>query len=71
MENRQQGKTARYALIRGAYRMSFCVIVAYASVYLPDKELSSTAIGLVIGISGTLSCAAAVVFRGLHLEGGN
>lgn len=55
MENGQQNKTAQYALIQGVYWMSFCVIFAYASVYLLDKGLSNTAIGLVIGISGTVS----------------
>lgn len=55
MENGQQNKTAQYALIQSFYWMSFCVIFAYASVYLLDKGLSNTAIGLVIGISGTVS----------------
>lgn len=55
MENGQQNKTPQYALIQSFYWMSFCVIFAYASVYLLDKGLSNTAIGLVIGISGSVS----------------
>lgn len=55
MENGGQSKTAQYALIQGLYWMSFCMIFAYASVYLLDRGLSNTAIGLLIGISGSVS----------------
>ena len=51
MENGRQSKTAQYALIQALYWMSFCMIFAYASVYLLDRGFSNTAIGLLIGIS--------------------
>ena len=69
MENGRQSKTAQYALIQALYWMSFCMIFAYASVYLLDRGFSNTAIGLLIGISGTISAILQPVIGGMAGEG--
>lgn len=69
MENGRQSKTARYALIQGLYWMSFCIIFAYASVYLLDKGFSNTAIGLLVGISGTISAVLQPLIGGMAGDG--
>lgn len=69
MENGRQSKTAQYALIQGLYWMSFCMIFAYASVYLLDRGFSNTAIGLLIGISGTISAILQPVIGGMAGRG--
>lgn len=69
MESGQQSKTAQYALIQGLYWMSFCIIFAYASVYLLDKGFSNTAIGLLVGISGTISAVLQPLVGGMAGDG--
>lgn len=69
MENGQQSKTAQYALIQALYWMSFCMIFSFASVYLLDKGFSNTAIGLLIGISGTISAILQPWIGGLAGDG--
>lgn len=69
MGNGKQSKTAQYALIQGLYWMSFCMIFAYASVYLLDRGLSNTAIGLLIGVSGSVSAILQPWIGGMAGEG--
>ena len=65
MEAGKQNQTAQYALIQGIYWMSFCIIFAYASVYLLDRGFSNTGIGLLIGVSGTVSALLQPLIGGI------
>jgi len=47
--------TPRYALIQGSFWGSFCIIFAYASVYLLSKGYSNSQIGVVIAVAGGVS----------------
>ena len=47
--------TARYGLIHGTYWMVYAAISSYISLYLLELGFSSSAIGLVIALAGTLS----------------
>lgn len=55
MSGKRQSATASYAVVQGMYWMSFCIIFSFSSVYLLDRGFSNTGIGLLIGVSGTLS----------------
>jgi MFS transporter, PPP family, 3-phenylpropionic acid transporter len=55
MAKKSSNITARYAVIQGMYWMSFSVILSFSSVYLLSKNFSNTQIGLVIGVSCTVS----------------
>ena len=47
--------TVRYAVIQFCFWVCFAGIVAFSSVYLLDRGLTNTEIGLMIAISGTLA----------------
>lgn len=47
--------TARYAVIQFCFWVCFAGIVAFSSVYLLDRGLTNTEIGLMIAISGALA----------------
>ena len=64
MSNRQDfiAPTPRYAVIQGSFWATFCIIFAYASVYLLSKEYSNSQIGVVIAVAGGVSaCMQPVV----------
>lgn len=43
--------TMSYAVVQGLYWMIFCVVVAYASVYLFAKGMSATSLGILVAVS--------------------
>ena len=47
--------TTRYAALQGEFWMSFCVIFSFASVYLLKKGFTSSEVGVLIAVAGTLS----------------
>ena len=47
--------TPRYAAVQGSFWATFCIIFAYASVYLLSKGYSNSQIGVVIAVAGAIS----------------
>ena len=47
--------TVQYSFLQGMFWMSFCIIFSFSSVYLLDKDFSSTQIGILVAAAGILS----------------
>ena len=45
----------RYALLQGAYWMSFCAIYAFSTVYLLSKGFENSQIGIIIAITSIIA----------------
>ena len=56
--------TGRYALIQGSYWINFASVLAFSSVYLLDRGLTSGQIGLIMAISGLAAAAAQPIAAG-------
>ncbi|MDD2971226.1 MAG: MFS transporter [Lachnospiraceae bacterium] len=54
-QEKQIAPTPRYAALQGSFWATFCIIFAYASVYLLSKGYSNSQIGLVIAVAGIIS----------------
>ena len=46
MMEQKKNMTLSYAMVQGLYWMIFCVVVAYASVYLLAKGRSAPSLGI-------------------------
>ncbi|SMO35308.1 MFS transporter [Propioniciclava tarda] len=57
--------TLRYAALNAAFWASFCLLMAFASVFLLARGLTNTQIGLVASASGILSAVLQPVIAGL------
>ncbi len=47
--------TVRFAAINGTYWVGFCFLMSFSSVFLLDRGLSNSQIGLVLAGSGIVS----------------
>lgn len=52
--NQSKNRTPLYALIQGLYWMIFCVVVAYASVYLLARGLSAASLGILMATANVV-----------------
>ncbi len=56
--------TLRYAALNAAFWSGFCLLMAFASVFLLARGLSNTQIGITIAVAGALSAALQPVVAG-------
>lgn len=57
--------TIKYAWLQGSFWMSFCIVFAYASMFLLSRGFSNSAIGLIIAVAGVISVLLQPVVAGL------
>ena len=76
MRRHIRSATAHYALIQGLYWAVYCLMVAFASVFLLDRGFTNSQIGSVLGLSYLFSAllqpllAAFFLRRGIRLNRG-
>ncbi len=65
-----RGATARYALIQALYWAVYCLMAAFASVFLLDRGFTNAQIGSTLGASYLLSAALQPALAGFFLKRG-
>lgn len=51
----QKGLTGRYCLLQGSYYGAYCAVFGYASVFLLDKGITPSGVGVLIAVSNVLA----------------
>lgn len=53
--SREYGLTGRYSLLQGSYYGANCAVIGYASVFLLDKGITPSGVGVLIAVSNVLA----------------
>lgn len=51
----REGLTGRYCLLQGSYYGAYCAVIGYATVFLLDKGITPSGVGVLISVSNVLA----------------